>query len=99
MAAKPVLHGDNGATRKAITAQAMLRWLGVKPSHSRPRLSDGNAYVACPYRPQPAGVPAHLGGAHRASSQARENSVWQHDCGDNSRWARRSPGVFFLRIL
>lgn len=29
---RPVLHGDNGATLKATTALAMLKWLGVKPS-------------------------------------------------------------------
>ena len=39
---KPVLHGDNGATLKATTLLAMLYWLGVKPSYSRPRVSDGN---------------------------------------------------------
>jgi transposase InsO family protein len=40
MAEKPVLHGDNGATLKATTVLAMLYWLGVKPSYSRPRVSD-----------------------------------------------------------
>jgi transposase InsO family protein len=40
---KPVLHGDNGSTLKAITVLAMLNWLGVKPSYSRPRVSDDNA--------------------------------------------------------
>ena len=34
---KPVLHGDNGATLMATTVLAMLYWLGVKPSYSRPR--------------------------------------------------------------
>ena len=44
---KPVLHGDNGSTLKATTVLAMLNWLGVKPSYSRPRVSDDNAfYVA-----------------------------------------------------
>ena len=37
---KPVLHGDNGATLKATTVLGMLYWLGVKPSYSRPRVSD-----------------------------------------------------------
>jgi transposase InsO family protein len=36
--AKPVLHGNNGATLKATTVLAMLQWLGVKPSYSRPRV-------------------------------------------------------------
>lgn len=32
MAAKPVLHGDNGSALKATTVLAMLNWLGVKHS-------------------------------------------------------------------
>ena len=31
MSARPVLHGDNGATLKATTVLAMLHWLGIKP--------------------------------------------------------------------
>lgn len=54
---KPVLHGDNGATLKATTVLAMLHWLGIKPSYSRPRVSDDNAYAealfrTAKYRPQ-----------------------------------------------
>ena len=49
-AAKPVLHGDNGATLKATTVLAMLNWLGVKPSYSRPRVSDDNAFVESLFR-------------------------------------------------
>ena len=44
-ATKPVLHGDNGATLNATTVLAMLHWLGVKPSYSRPRVSDDNAFA------------------------------------------------------
>jgi transposase InsO family protein len=47
---KPVLHGDNGATLKATTVLAMLRWLQIKPSYSRPRVSDDNAYVESLFR-------------------------------------------------
>jgi len=47
---KPVLHGDNGATLKATTVLAMLHWLGVKPSYSRPRVSDDNAFVEALFR-------------------------------------------------
>ena len=47
---KPVLHGDNGATLKATTVLAMLKWLGVKPSYSRPRVSDDNAYAEALFR-------------------------------------------------
>jgi transposase InsO family protein len=54
---KPVLHGDNGATMKATTVLAMLHWLRIKPSYSRPRVSDDNAFVealfrTAKYRPQ-----------------------------------------------
>ena len=47
---RPVLHGDNGATLKATTVLAMLHWLGVKPSYSRPRVSDDNAYAESLFR-------------------------------------------------
>jgi transposase InsO family protein len=50
MTTKPVLHGDNGSTLKATTVLAMLYWLGVKPSYSRPRVSDDNAYVESLFR-------------------------------------------------
>ena len=49
-AARPVLHGDNGATLKATTVLAMLYWLGIKPSYSRPRVSDDNAFVEALFR-------------------------------------------------
>ncbi|MGF6792595.1 transposase InsO family protein [Paraburkholderia sp. 35.1] len=67
---RPVLHGDNGATLKATTVLAMLHWLGVKPSYSRPpgqrrqRLRRG----AVPNREVPAGVSGHrLRGPERCS--------------------------------
>lgn len=47
---KPVLHGDNGATLKATTVLAMLHWLGIKPSYSRPRVSNDNAYAESLFR-------------------------------------------------
>lgn len=47
---KPVLHGDNGATLKATTVLAMLHWLGIEPSYSRPRVSDDNAYAEALFR-------------------------------------------------
>lgn len=34
----------------ATTVLAMLNWLGVKPSYSRPRVSDDNAYVESLFR-------------------------------------------------
>ena len=50
LACKPVLHGDNGSTLKATTVLAMLNWLGVKPSYSRPRVCDDNAYAESLFR-------------------------------------------------
>ena len=47
---QPVLHGDNGATLKATTVLSMLHWLGIKPSYSRPRVSDDNAYAESVFR-------------------------------------------------
>ncbi|WP_144326996.1 IS3 family transposase, partial [Tepidimonas aquatica] len=49
-ASKPVLHGDNGSTLKATTVLAMLHWLGIKPSYSRPRVSNDNAFVESLFR-------------------------------------------------
>ncbi len=54
---KPVLHGDNGSTLKATTVLAMMNWLGLKASYSRPRVSDDNSFVealfrTAKYRPQ-----------------------------------------------
>ena len=80
---KPVLHGDNGATLKATTVLAMLWWLGVKPSYSRPRVSDDNAFVeslfrTAKYRPEfPASGFAELGAAR---DWARQFVHWyNHD--------------------
>ena len=50
MDTKPVLHGDNGSTLKATTVLAMLNWLGIKPSYSRPRVSDDNAFAESLFR-------------------------------------------------
>ena len=67
---KHVLHDDNGATLKATTVLAVLHWLGVKPSYSRPRVSDDNAFVeslfkTAKYRPEfPARSFADLESAH-----------------------------------
>lgn len=50
LAQKPVLHGDNGSTLKATTVLAMIYWLGLKASYSRPRVSDDNAFVESLFR-------------------------------------------------
>lgn len=47
---RPVLHGDNGAVLKATMVLAMLHWLGIAPSYSRPRVSDDNAFVESLFR-------------------------------------------------
>ena len=47
---KPVLYGDNGAALKSTTGLAMLHWLGIAPSYSRPRVSDDNAFVESRFR-------------------------------------------------
>src|SRR3954470_10560566 len=49
-AVRPVLHGDNGPSVKGTTVLAMLSWLGIAPSHSRPRVSDDNAYAEALFR-------------------------------------------------
>ncbi len=57
MATAAVLHADNGSPMKSATLLATLQWLGVTPSHSRPRVSNDNAYAesvfrTCKYRPE-----------------------------------------------
>lgn len=39
------LHGDNGATLKGQTLASILRSYGVLQSHSRPHVSNDNAYM------------------------------------------------------
>jgi transposase InsO family protein len=48
---------QSGATMKAATVLAMLHWLGIKASYSRPHVSDENAFIEAMfgttnYRPQ-----------------------------------------------
>lgn len=45
MDTKPVLRGDNASTSGATRVLAMLKWLGVKPLYSRPRVSDDNVFA------------------------------------------------------
>ena len=47
---KPILHGDNGAPLKAGTVLALMHTLGIKPSHSRPRVSNDNAHAEALFR-------------------------------------------------
>jgi len=45
-----VLHGDNGSPLKAGTVLALMRLLGITPSHSRPRVSNDNAHAEAFFR-------------------------------------------------
>jgi len=45
-----VLHADNGSAMKGATLQARLEDLGVTPSHSRPRVSNDNAFSEAQFR-------------------------------------------------
>lgn len=40
-----VLHGDNGSPLKAATVLALMHQLQITPSHSRPRVSNDNAFA------------------------------------------------------
>ncbi|HEV7169151.1 MAG TPA: IS3 family transposase [Micrococcaceae bacterium] len=44
-AAPAVLHADNGASMRAGGTHDLLRMLGIRPSHSRPRTSNDNPYI------------------------------------------------------
>jgi len=45
-----VLHADNGSPQTGSTLMATLEHLGVIPSHSRPHVSDDNAYAETVFR-------------------------------------------------
>lgn len=45
-----VLHADNGAAMKSQTLQVKLAELNISPSHSRPGVSNDNAYVESLFR-------------------------------------------------
>lgn len=63
---KPLtIHQDNGSPMKGSTYLAKLAELGVRPSYSRPGVSDDNAYAeslfrTCKYRPEFPGAFATL---------------------------------------
>jgi transposase InsO family protein len=63
-----VVHQDNGSPMKGSTYLAKLAELGIRPSYSRPGVSDDNAYAeslfrTCKYRPEFPGAFATLGEA------------------------------------
>lgn len=45
-----VLHAGNGAAMKSQTLQMKLQELKILPSHSRPRVSNNNAYAESVFR-------------------------------------------------
>jgi len=45
-----VLHSDNGSPMKSHTLRSKLQALGISPSHSRPRVSNDNAFVESLFR-------------------------------------------------
>jgi len=45
-----VLHADNGSPMKSSTLQTKLSDLGITPSHSRPRVSNDNAFPESLFR-------------------------------------------------
>ena len=60
-----VIHQDNGSPMKGSTYLAKLAELGIRPSYSRPGVSDDNAYAeslfrTCQYRPEFPGAFATL---------------------------------------
>lgn len=76
---KPVLHGDNGATVKATTVLAMMNWLGLKASHSRPRVSDDNSFVEALFRTakyRPTYPASGFASLDEARQWAREFVTW-----------------------
>ena len=47
---KLVLHSDNGGPMKRATMLAMLQWLGIEPSFSRPSVKADNAFSEALFR-------------------------------------------------
>jgi len=45
-----ILHADNGAAQTAHTLKSKLETLGIRPSHSRPGVSDDNAHIEAWFR-------------------------------------------------
>ena len=47
---RPILHSDNGSPMTCYTMKAKLEALGIKPSYSRPRVSNDNPFVESMFR-------------------------------------------------
>lgn len=66
-----VLHADNGAAMKSQTLQMKLHELNITPSHSRPRVSNDNAYSESLFRTLKY-VPQWPSSGFRTLSEARQ---------------------------
>lgn len=73
-----IIHQDNGSPMKGSTYVAKLAELGVRPSYSRPGVSDDNAYAealfrTCKYRP---GFPGAFASLEEARAWVLAFSRW-----------------------
>jgi putative transposase len=94
--AKPVLHGDNGATLKATTVLAMLTWLGIRASYSRPRVSDDNAFIESLFRTARTAGPSRP----RPGTAARSTVVFVRASRHGQPWCRTAvPGSRVPQIV
>jgi len=72
IAGKPlILHADNGAAQRSFTLHARLKELGITPSHSRPGVSDDNAFIESWFRTLKY-MPAYPAGGFADLDQARD---------------------------
>ena len=71
IAGKPlILHADNGAAQRSFTLYAELQELGITPSHSRPSVSDDNAFIESWFRTLKY-MPAYPSAGFASMDQAR----------------------------
>jgi putative transposase len=87
-----VLHADNGSPMKGSTVYATLDRLSITPSHSRPRVSNDNAYSealfrTCKYRPD---YPVH------GFDTLREARLWVLDFVHWYNRKHRHSGIRFV---
>jgi putative transposase len=89
---KLVLHSDNGGPMKGATMLAMLQWLRIVPSFSRPLVKDDNAFSEAlfrtlKYRPEYPSAP--FATLERASSWVKGFVQWYN-------FEHRHSGIQFL---
>ena len=93
LADKPVLHGDNGATLKATTVLAMLHWLGLKPSYSRPRVSNVSVHPPTCIPPEKRSTLWIFDRGQRDGESGGTGSVVATACGSVASERRHAAGV------